>query len=140
MYVFLLVVFRSFGKRSLAQITMFDFVMLLIIAETTQQALLGEDFSLTNAALLIATLLTLDHLLDKVKRRWRWFDRVAEGVPLIVVRDGVPLHDRMRESRIDLADVLNAARESQGLERVEQIKYAVLEKNGTISIVPAEEK
>jgi uncharacterized membrane protein YcaP (DUF421 family) len=137
-YVFLLLVFRAFGKRSLAQITMFDFVMLLIIAETTQQALLGEDFSVTNAAILIATLFTVDYLFDAVKRRWAWFDRAAEGAPLIVVKDGRVLRERLAGARIDEDDILYAAREGQGLERIEQIKYAILEKNGSITIVPGE--
>jgi uncharacterized membrane protein YcaP (DUF421 family) len=138
-YLFLMLVFRAFGKRSLAQITMFDFVMLLIIAETTQQALLGEDFSLTNAALLIATLFSVDYLFDAVKRRLPWFDRAAEGAPLIVVKDGQPIEERMRACRIDVDDVLYAAREHQGLEELAEIRYAVLEKNGSITIIPTKD-
>jgi uncharacterized membrane protein YcaP (DUF421 family) len=139
-YLFLMLVFRAFGKRSLAQITMFDFVMLLIIAETTQQALLGDDFSLTNAALLIATLFSVDYLFDAVKRRLPWFDRAAEGAPLIVVKDGQPIEDRLRACRIDVDDVLYAAREHQGLGELAEIRYAVLEKNGSITIIPKKEK
>ena len=56
-YVFLLVLFRLAGKRTLSDVTTFDFVLLLIISEATQQALLGEDFSLTNAFLVITTLI-----------------------------------------------------------------------------------
>jgi uncharacterized membrane protein YcaP (DUF421 family) len=137
-YGFLLLVFRVFGKRSLAQITTFDFVMLLIVAETTQQALLGDDFSVTNTVVLVATLFILDFVLSRMKDRWRWFERVAESVPLVIVKDGKPLQDRMRRTGIDLNDVLTAARERQGLERLDEIKYAVLEKNGGITIVPVE--
>ncbi|HVU25509.1 MAG TPA: YetF domain-containing protein [Opitutus sp.] len=136
-YLFLLVVFRAFGKRSLAQITTFDFVMLLIISETTQQALLGDDFSLTNCFLLVLTLVLLDTGLLVAKRRWPWFDRVTEGTPLVVLEHGRPLTERMRRARVDVADILAAARELQGLERLDQIRYAVLEKNGTITIIPA---
>lgn len=135
-YLFLLIVFRAFGKRSLAQITTFDFVLLLIIAETTQQALLGDDYSVTNACILIATLFLIDALLDFIKARSDWFSRVTEGRPLIVLRDGKLLSERMALSRIDEADILSSARELQGLERLDQIKYAVLEKNGTITIIP----
>jgi uncharacterized membrane protein YcaP (DUF421 family) len=135
-YLLLLLIFRAFGKRSLAQITMFDFVMLLIIAETTQQALLGEDFSLTNAALLIATLFTVDYGFDVVKRKLPWFDRAAEGAPLIVLKDGRPIDERLRECRIDVDDILSAAREGPGLKRLEEIAYAVLEKNGSITVIP----
>jgi uncharacterized membrane protein YcaP (DUF421 family) len=59
-YIFLLIIFRISGKRSLGQVTSFDFVLLLIIAETTQQALLGDDYSVTNAFLLIGTLVGVD--------------------------------------------------------------------------------
>ncbi len=135
-YLFLLVIFRAFGKRSLAQITTFDFVMLLIIAETTQQALLGEDFSLTNSFLLICTLLVIDRLLSFLKRRSSWFESVSEGRPLIILKDGKPLEDRMEKSGVDVEEVLAAARELQGLERLEQIKFAILERSGIITIIP----
>ncbi len=60
MYVGLLIIMRIAGKRSLAQITTFDFVLLLIISEATQNAMLGQDFSITNAFIVIITLVTLD--------------------------------------------------------------------------------
>ncbi|MGH7946138.1 MAG: DUF421 domain-containing protein [Opitutaceae bacterium] len=137
-YGFLLLVFRVFGKRSLAQITTFDFVLLLIVAETTQQASWGDDFSVTNSFVLVAALFVLDFVLSRMKDRWPWFERVAESVPLVIVKDGEPLDERMRTSGIDIGDVLAAARENQGLDRLDQIKYAVLEKNGGITIVPRE--
>lgn len=65
-------------------------------------------------------------------------DRLIEGMPLIIVERGRPLEDRMRKSRVDLADIHTAAHELQGLERLDQIKYAVLERSGGISIVPQE--
>ncbi|HEX7080193.1 MAG TPA: YetF domain-containing protein [Gammaproteobacteria bacterium] len=135
-YLFLLVVFRIGGKRTLGQTTTFDFVLLLIIAETTQQALLGDDFSVTNAFLLIITLVLLDITLSLLKRKWPKLDRLVEGVPMVIVEHGKPLADRMHKARVDESDVLNAARELQGLKRMDEIEYAVLERNGGISIVP----
>jgi uncharacterized membrane protein YcaP (DUF421 family) len=137
-YLFLLIVFRLSGKRSLGQVTTFDFVLLLIIAETTQQALLGNDFSVTNAFLLIVTLITIDIGLSLLKRHSRRVDRLLEGTPLLIVEDGRPIRDFMRKARIDDEDILHAARELQGLERMDQIKYAVLERNGGITIIPRE--
>lgn len=136
-YGFLLIVFRVFGKRSLAQITTFDFVMLLIVAETTQQALLGDDFSVTNAFLLIATLLVLDRALATLKRRSRSFEAWSEGKPLVIVENGRMLEERAQKSGVDEGDILSAARELQGLERLEQIKLAILERNGAITIIPS---
>ena len=135
-YLVLLVVFRFAGKRDLGQITSFDFVLLLIIGEATQQALLGEDFSVTNAFLVIVTLvganIGLSVLTQRLPRLAKWID----DVPMIIVEHGRPLKDLMDKERIGEEDVLNAARERQGLERMDQIKYAVLERSGGISIVP----
>jgi uncharacterized membrane protein YcaP (DUF421 family) len=135
-YLVLLVVFRVSGRRTLAELTTFDFVLLLIIGEATQQALLGEDFSLTNAVLVVTTLLTIELSLSILKQRVPFLDKLLDGVPMVVVDHGRPLHDRMRKARIDEEDVLEAARRLQGIERLEQIKYAVLEVSGGITVVP----
>jgi uncharacterized membrane protein YcaP (DUF421 family) len=137
-YFFVWLIFRVAGKRSLASITTFDFVLLLIISETTQAALVDNDNSMTNSFLLISTMVGVDVGLSLVKQRSRAAEKVIDGVPLVVLADGIPLHDRMAKSRIDEGDILAAARQLQGLERLEQIKYAVLERHGGITIVPKE--
>jgi uncharacterized membrane protein YcaP (DUF421 family) len=138
-FLFLWLVFRLTGKRSLAQITTFDFILLLIIGEATQQALLGDDFSVLNAWIVIATLMGLDLLLSQLKHRFPRLDPVLDSVPLVVVADGKLIEERAGHERVDVEDVLAAAREKHGLERLEQIKYAVLERSGGISIIPAPE-
>ncbi len=138
-YFFLLFIFRLSGKRSIAQITTFDLILLLIISEATQQALLGQDFSLTNAFLVILTLVGIDIGLSLLKQRSPRFEKILEDEPLIIVEEGRPLLDRMKKVRVDEEDVLIAARVLQGLERMDQIKYAVLERNGGISIIPKQE-
>ena len=138
-YVSLLLIFRLLGRRALAQITTFDFVLLLIISETTQQAMIGDDFSITNAVLCILTPVTLDLLLSLWKRRWPRLERYVEGMPLVIVENGVPLRERMKKARVDEQDVMTAARATQGLCRMDQIRYAVLERSGGISIIPKEE-
>jgi uncharacterized membrane protein YcaP (DUF421 family) len=135
-YGLLLLVFRVAGKRSLAQITTFDFIVLLIISESIQGALNDQDDSLTNGFLVVATLMGLDIVLSFLKQRFRALDRWIDDMPLVLVEDGRPLLDRMRKVRVDVDDVLAAGRELQGLERMDQIKYAVLERNGGISIIP----
>ena len=135
-YVFLLVLFRVAGKRSLAEITSFDFVLLLVFSEAIQQALIDDDNSLTNGFLVILTLVTMNIGLSLWKLRSPRLDRLLDDVPLIVVEDGRPLKDRMNKARIDETDVMQAARQLQGLERMDQIKYAVLERSGGISIIP----
>ena len=138
-YVFLLLVFRISGKRTLADATTFDVALLLIIAEATQQAMLGDDFSVTNAMVLIVTLVGMDIMLAAWKQYSPKVAKVLEDVPLVIVEDGKPIRERMDKVHVDDADVMVAARELQGLERMDQVKYAVLEANGDISIVPKQQ-
>jgi uncharacterized membrane protein YcaP (DUF421 family) len=135
-YVFLLVVLRFAGKRSLAQMTMFDFALLLILSETTQQALIGNDYSLSKAFLAILLLVSAEIGLSILKHKVPALQKWLDGTPTVIVQNGKILKDRMDWSRIDEDDILAAARETHGLERMEQIKYAVLEINGYISIIP----
>ena len=136
MYGFLWLVFRIAGKRTLSEATTFDFVLLLIVAETTQQALLGNDFSLTNAFILITTLVGIDIGISLLKQRFPRIERVIDGEPVLIVDNGRLLEKRMARARVDREDILEAARRLQGLERMDQIKYAVLEQSGGITIIP----
>ena len=135
-YLVLLVLFRIAGKRCLAEVTTFDLVLLLIISEAVQQALIANDNSMTNAFLLVSTLIGLNILFSILAKRWPFFDNLIDDVPLIIVRDGQLLHDRMQKERVAESDVLEAARAHEGLERLEQIKYAILERTGQITIIP----
>lgn len=137
-YFVLMIVFRIGGKRSLAQITTFDMVLLLIISEAVQQALLDSDNSMTNAFLLVVTLVGIDIGLSLWKQRSKTVNKLLDDVPLVIVEDGRPLRDRMDRSRVDEDDVLAAAREQRGIERMDQIKYAVLERSGGITVVAKE--
>ena len=136
LYLFLMLVFRVSGRRTLSQATTFDFVLLLIIGEATQQGLLGEDFSMTNAFIVIVTLMLMDIGMSLFQQRVPAVSRFVEGLPVVLLEDGEPLMDRMSKARVGQSDLLEKARASQGLERLDQIKYAVLEKDGSISIVP----
>lgn len=139
-YLFLLIIFRIMGRRSMAEITTFDFILLLIIGEATQQALLGDDFSITNALVVIVVLVGVDLLLTFVKGKFEIFDKMIEGAPLILVDKGVMLKVRMKKASIEEDDILEAARVLHGLEDMSQIKYAVLERDGNISIIPVEKQ
>jgi uncharacterized membrane protein YcaP (DUF421 family) len=137
-YVFLLLIFRVAGKRTMAQVTVFDFVLLLIISEATQQAMIGQDFSITNAILVITTLIAAERGLTWVQKRFHRVDKWLDSLPLVLVQDGKPIDQRLKQERIDVSEILAAARETQGLSSLDEIKYAVLERTGGISIVPKE--
>lgn len=138
MYLVLMVLFKIAGRRSLAELTTFDFVLLMIIGEATQQALLGDDFSLTNSVLVIVTLIAIDVGLSLLKQRSEWVSKIIDGGPTIIVENGKLLRDRLRNARLVEADVMEAARSSQGIETIDQIKFAILERNGKISVIPVE--
>ncbi|GAA5038124.1 uncharacterized membrane protein YcaP (DUF421 family) [Thermocatellispora tengchongensis] len=135
-YVALLVIFRVSGKRTLAQVTTFDFVLLLIISEATQQALLGEDFSVTMALLVILTLVGLDRLADFLGWRFPRVGKVIDGTPVVLIERGRLLEDRMRQHHLDIDLVLQEARTNQGIRSADEIDYAILERSGAISVIP----
>lgn len=135
-YTCLLAVFRVAGRRTLAQVTNFDLILVLIIGDTTQQAILGEDRSLLGAALAVATLVLMDVALSLAKRRWPRVDAMVDGLPLPLWVSRVARDDQMASEGVTRDDLLAAAREVHGLARLEQIEHAVLEASGGISIVP----
>lgn len=137
-YAFLLILFRLLGKRSMAELSAFDFILFLIISEAIQNALVDEDKSVVMGLTVILTFLMLDLGLSLLKARSAKFEKLAEGVPLLLVEKGKTIERNMKKARITYSDVLQTARESQGLERMDQIKYAVLETSGSISIIPME--
>nr|WP_314561842.1 DUF421 domain-containing protein [uncultured Pseudomonas sp.] len=137
-YLALMVLFKIAGRRSLAELTTFDLVLLMVIGEATQQALLGDDFSLVNAVLVIVTLIAIDIGFSLAKQRSRRFSRLLDGGPTILVEQGHVLHQRLKRARLDEDDILEASRSAQGIVDISQIKFAILERNGKISIIPYE--
>ena len=138
MYLVLLLIFRLSGKRTMSEADTFDFLMLLIISETTQQAMIRDDNSFTNALILIVTLVFLTILLSHLKQ---WSPRMSSALddePFVILAHGKLFDNRCNKLRVDQADIMEAARANFGLERLEQIKFAVVERNGAISIIPAE--
>src|SRR6185436_294251 len=131
-YMFLLIVFRIAGKRTLAQTSSFELVLLLIISETVQQAMVDDDHSITNGFLLSLTLVSLSIALSWLKQHFPKVDRWLEEEPLIILENGKPHKERLDKARVNEAEILAAARRLQGLTRLDEIKYAILESNGEI--------
>jgi uncharacterized membrane protein YcaP (DUF421 family) len=109
---------------------------LLIVGEATQQGLLGDDFSVTNAILVVTTLVGIDVGLSFVKDKSVRIGKAMDSVPVVILKDGKVIEERMRRARIEESDILSSGRASQGIERIDQIKYAVLEQGGSISVIP----
>ncbi|HEV2609067.1 MAG TPA: YetF domain-containing protein [Noviherbaspirillum sp.] len=137
-YFVLILLFRLLGTRSMSDLSAFDFILFLIVSEAIQNALVDDDKSVVMGMAVILTFVMMDLGLSILKRRYRFIEKIAEGVPVILVDNGKLVEEHLRKSRITHSDILQAARSSQGLENIGQIKYAVLETTGNISIIPVE--
>lgn len=135
-YLLLLLIFRVAGRRTLSETSTFDLVLLLIIGETTQQAMVGDDDTVPGAAIAIVSLVSLDMAIGYLKRVSPRFDALLEGKPVLLVRAGKVQHAAMKAHGIDDEDLLEAARLSHGLVSMEDVRQATLERDGKISIVP----
>ena len=135
-YLLLLLIFRVAGRRTLAETSSFDLVLLLIIGETTQQAMVGDDDTVTGAVVAILSLVSLDMAINYLKKGFPAFDHLLEGKPVLLVHEGKVQHPAMRANSLDEQDLKEAARLSHGLENMEDVRQATLERDGKISIVP----
>ncbi len=137
-YAVLWALIRVSGRRALAEMSTFDFILFLIIGGATQRALIGQDYSLINAFVVVATFIVVDAVVGLLERRFPAFVKVEKGIPMILVENGRLLTNRLQWARVSRDQVLEAARSLHGLESLEQIKFAILEANGDISIIPYE--
>jgi uncharacterized membrane protein YcaP (DUF421 family) len=132
-YVALLAALRIFGKREVGQFTLYDLVLVLLVANAVQPAMTGPDTSLSGGLVIIATLVVLNFAIGRLDRLGL-FHRLLEAEPTIVVRDGRYLARSMQREGVDREEVETAIRE-HGLDDISDVKMAVLEPDGTISIV-----
>jgi uncharacterized membrane protein YcaP (DUF421 family) len=134
-YVFLLVALRLMGKREFGQLSPFELVTLLLIPEILTEALHEGEASLTSAFIGVSTLLSLVFITSVLAYRSPWFGRWTEGEPVVLVQHGSLVPSAMHRERVSPQEILSEMHKS-GLERVEQVKWGVLETDGKISFVP----
>ncbi len=135
-YLFLLVAFRVLGRRQLGQLTNFDLVVVLVVANVLQNAMIGDDSSLTGGLIGAATVLGLNALVAAVVFASRRVERLVDGDPIVVARDGKLLRDRLRRELLTENEVLAAARQA-GIQDLASVRLAILETNGEISVLGA---
>jgi uncharacterized membrane protein YcaP (DUF421 family) len=135
-YLVLWLVIRSSGRRTLGQLTVFDFILFLMVGGLAQRALTAQDYSLTHAFLIIATFVITDIAVSFLERDVPSIAKILKGVPTILVENGHVLGGRLRRARLTEDEILEAARRTHGLERMDEIKFAILEASGQISIIP----
>jgi uncharacterized membrane protein YcaP (DUF421 family) len=136
-YYFLVFMMRIAGRRPGKQMTPMEFVLVFFCGGLTLTTVVGDDRSLTNAWSQIVAVAVAHYILVFLRHHSPAFGRIVDGTPLILLEKGKWRSKTMSEMHIADDDVMAMARD-QGLERFEQIDYAVLERNGEISIIPAE--
>jgi len=138
-YLVLLLSLRLAGKRELGQMATFDLVLLLVISNAVQNAMVGADTSLNGGLLAALTLLGINWVLDRLGMRSPRLRRGLIGTPTLLVQNGVLLQEHLRQEGVLEGEVLQALRE-HGVDDLSTVKLAVLEVDGTISVIPADAK
>jgi uncharacterized membrane protein YcaP (DUF421 family) len=133
-YIFLMIGLRVLGKRELSEMSPFDFLVLLLIPEIVSQGMIGEDFSITNGLVGVATLFTLVFLTSLLNYHSKVFRKATEGTPVVLVRRGQLVQENMDAERVPSDEIFSEMHKA-GLELLSQVKWAILESDGKISIV-----
>jgi uncharacterized membrane protein YcaP (DUF421 family) len=133
-YVALLVALRLFGKREVGQFTLYDLVFILLVANALQPAITGPDTSVVGGVVLIVALVGVNYLVGKLDNMPR-FHQLFTPAPAVIVKDGKYLTNVMNREGVDQAEVEMSMRE-HGVNDMKEVQLAVLEPDGTISIVP----
>jgi uncharacterized membrane protein YcaP (DUF421 family) len=132
MYVFLWVVTRATGKATLGELSTFQLVFYIVLGDLIQQGVTLQDYSVTGAVLAIAVFTVLTVAVSWVNLRWPKARPLIHGGPVVVVSDGEMRGDLMKVERLSVDDLYEAAR-AEGIERMSQVRLAVLEADGQIS-------
>jgi uncharacterized membrane protein YcaP (DUF421 family) len=133
-YWILLIAVRLIGRRTVSMMAPFDLIMLFLFAGSMLPSVLGEDHSLVAAYTAVCTLGMMHLLASWLKTRSATIGRLIDGTPVVIFEHGGWHEGRMRAMRIERQDVMTAARQ-RGLERLEQVRYAVVERDGKVSII-----
>jgi uncharacterized membrane protein YcaP (DUF421 family) len=125
---------RLFGKREIGQFTLFDLVLILLVANALQPAITGPDNSVTGGVIIIIVLLLINRAVATLRGYWPAFDRLIEPPPTVVCENGEVVKKNLEKEGLSIADVEMALRE-HGVEKLNDCKLAVLEDDGSISVV-----
>lgn len=131
-FFFLWVITRVVGRSTLGELSTFELIVFITMGDLIQQAVTQQDYSVTAAVLAVGTFALLTIAISWINARSNRLRPVTHGVPVVVVHDGEPLLGALRQERMALDDLISAARQ-QGIERIGDIRLAVLETNGQLS-------
>ena len=134
-YLFLFLAFRFTGKRQMGQLTPFDLIVLLVISNVVQNALIGKDDSLGGGIIGAVTIFALNYLVVEIAYRFKPARRLLESSPTLLVHNGRVLHENLSRERITFDELLVALRRN-GIVEPSEARFAILEENGGISVIP----
>ena len=134
-YVFLVGGLRLLGRRELGQMTIYDLVLIVVLANAVQNAMVGNDTTLVGGIVAALTLLVINRIFTLLLTRFPRLERSLVGEPLLIVSEGHLLEDAIRQEGVGREQVMAALRE-HGLSKIEDARMCVLEVDGTISVVP----
>ena len=135
-YLYLLLTVRVLSRRPGAQLTPLEFVLIFLIGGVIILTTVGDDRSETNSICAVITVALVHRLISTLKQRYRKVAAIVDGVPLVLLEQGAWRCNVMKLMRVNEVDVMAAAR-TKGVRELHEIKYAVLERNGSISIIKA---
>jgi uncharacterized membrane protein YcaP (DUF421 family) len=135
-YVVVLVGLRLGGRREIGQLTPFDLVLVILVANATQNAMVGSDTSLAGGVVAAAALFAVNAVVARLRLRSPRFRRLVQGEPVVLVQRGEWLDDALRTQGLARDDVLAALREHGDVGDVTEVELAVLETDGSVSVVP----
>jgi len=132
LFVFVFVLIKGMGRRALAEMSATDLIVLVVMGDLLQQGVTQEDYSITGSMMAIGTLGALAMVSSYLGYRWRPAQRVFQRDPVLLVKDGKPIDRALKAHRLNHRDLCEAARE-EGIEDLSDIRFAVLEGEGTFS-------
>ena len=133
-YVFLLVLLRITGKRQVGQLAPFDLVLLLVLSNAVQNSMNAGDNSLIGGIIMASTLIALNYLVGVMTHKSKALEALVEGRPQVLIHNGKLYDAAMTDARMTHHE-LNAALRQAGCAGVHEVQYAVLENNGSVSVV-----
>lgn len=131
-FLFLWLVTRIVGRSTLGEISTFQLIVFITMGDLVQQSVTQQDYSVTGSMLAVSTFTLLTILISWANTRWRRARPVTQGIPVLLVVDGEPQLDMMRRERLSIDDLYSEARQD-GIERLSDVRLAVLETNGQVS-------
>lgn len=134
-YLFIFLAMRIMGKREFSEMAPTEFITLLLIPEIVSQGMVGDDFSITNALVGLSTLFVLVYAISTMRHVSRRFESTVTSEPTVLVHRGRLLEANLNRERVSPDEIYAELRRS-GLERIAQVRWAVLESEGTITIIP----